>query len=78
MFAVSDRTSQLSRGDAGGVQSQRHAPAEADEWAFLNTKLTNDAVTQQARLQLASASSVVPALCNGRQPPSVPGASCRL
>lgn len=48
VFAVSDRNSQLSRGDGGGVQSQRHAPAEADEWAFLNTKLTNDAVTQQA------------------------------
>jgi hypothetical protein len=49
VFAVSDRTAQLNRGDGGGVQSQRHAPAEADEWAFLNTKLTNEAITQQAR-----------------------------
>jgi hypothetical protein len=64
VFAVSDRTSQLSRGDGGGVQSQRHGPAEADEWGFLNTKLANDAVTQQARPQPSS-------LC----PPSV---SCWL
>ena len=61
MFAVSDRTAQLSRGDGGGVQSQRHGPAEADEWGFLNTKLTNEAVTQQARKGPALAISTTPA-----------------
>lgn len=49
MSVVSDRTFQITKGDGGAQQSQRHGPALVDEWAFLNTKLSNESITQQVR-----------------------------
>lgn len=47
--AVSDRTSSISRGDGGAPLKAKHSPADVDDWAFLNTKLSNESVTQQVR-----------------------------
>ncbi len=46
---VSDSAALVARGEGGALQTRRHAPEDADDWAFLNTKLANDAVTLQVR-----------------------------
>ena len=45
--AVSDRTTRITLGDGGALVQTKHLPADVDDWAFLNTKLTNEAITQQ-------------------------------
>lgn len=53
MSAVSDRSVQIARGNGGQPRTQRHGPAEVDEWAFLNTKLSNEFITQQVRCAIS-------------------------
>lgn len=47
MQAVSDKTTATSLGDGGAPATTTHSPADKDDWAFLNTKLSNESITQQ-------------------------------